>query len=122
MKRAESELTQELKRDPTDKEIADKLEIPIEKLVELKTLAQQNISLENTIDSESDSTISGFIADNSMTPEDHLIYEEKKKDSQLIKEAFLKTLYSYERMVYFLRIEKKQKITYVAKKTWCWKN
>lgn len=116
MKRAESELTQELKREPTDKEIADKLEIPLEKLVELKTLAQQNISLDNTIDSESDSTISDFIADNSMTPEEQLIYEEEKKDSKLIKEAFLKTLYPYERMVYFLRIEKNQKITYVAKK------
>ncbi len=116
MKRAESELTQELKREPTDKEIADKLEIPIEKLVELKTLAQQNISLENTIDSESDSTISYFIADNSMTPEEHLIYEEKKKDSQLIKEAFLKTLYQYERIVYFLREEKKKNLNYVAEK------
>lgn len=116
MKRAESELTQELKREPTDKEIADKLEIPLEKLVELKTIAQQNISLDNTIDSESDSTISDFIADDSMTPEEQLIYEEEKKDSKLIKEAFLKTLYPYERMVYFLRIEKNQKITYVAKK------
>ena len=116
MKRIESDLTQELKREPNDKEIADKLEIPLEKVVELKTLAQQNISLDNTIDSESDSTISDFIADDSMTPEEQLIYEEEKKDSKLIKEAFLKTLYPYERMVYFLRIEKKQKITYVAKK------
>lgn len=116
MKRVESDLTQELKRDPTDKEIADKLEMPLEKLVELKTLAQQNISLETTIDSESDSTISDFIADNSMTPEEQIIHNEDKKDSQLIKDAFLKTLYQYERIVYSLRFEEKKGLNYIAKR------
>lgn len=116
MKKVENELTQELKRDPTDREIADRLEIPLEKLVELKTLSQQKTSLESPIDSESDSTISDIIADSSMTPEEQLIYEEEKKDIQLIKEAFLKTLYPYERCVYFLRENKKMNLASVAKK------
>ena len=116
MKKIVNELTQELKREPTDREIADKLEIPLEKLVELKSLSQQNISLENTIDGESASVVADFIADNSMTPEEQLIHEEEKRDSQLIKETFLKTLYYYERVVYTLRYEKKMNITSIAKK------
>ena len=51
-----------------------------------------------------------------MTPEEQLIHEEEKKDSQLIKETFLKTLYYYERVVYTLRYEKKMNITSIAKK------
>lgn len=116
MKRAESELTQELKREPTDKEIADKLEIPLEKLVELKTIAQQNISLDNTIDSESDTVVADFIADTSMTPEEQMIYNEEKRDSKLIKEGFFNTLYQYERVIYTLRYEKNINVTNVAKK------
>lgn len=116
MKKVINELTQELKRDPTDREIADKLEMSLEKITELKTLSQQNISLENTIDSESDSTISDFIADKSMTPEEQLIYNEEKKDSELIKEAFLKTLYPHERLIYILKNKKEMNNTKIAKK------
>lgn len=116
MKQTENELAQELKREPTDREIADKLEIPLEKLIELKTLSQQNVSLENTIDGESDSVVADFIADKSMTPEEQLIYKEEKEDGQLIKEAFLKTLYQYERVIYTLRYDKKMNITAIAKK------
>ena len=53
MKRAENELTQELNRKPTDNELADKLQIPLEKLSEIKKLIQPTVSLENSIDSES---------------------------------------------------------------------
>lgn len=116
MKKVINELTQELKRDPTDREIANKLEMSLEKITELKTLSQQNISLENTIDSESDSTISDFIADKSMTPEEQLIYNEEKKDSELIKEAFLKTLYPHERLIYILKNKKEINNTKIAKK------
>lgn len=116
MKKVQSELTQELKRDPTDKEVADRLEMPLEKLVDLKTLSQQNISLENTIDSESDAIVLDFIADESMTPEEQIIDNENKKDIQLINEAFLKTLYPYERCIYFLRENKKMNLASVAKK------
>lgn len=116
MKQAENELTQELKRDPTDKEIADKLEMPLEKLLELKTLSQQNISLEKTIDSESDFVVADFIADKSMTPEEQLIYNEEKKDSELIKEAFLKTLYPHEKLIYILKNKKEINNTKIAKR------
>ena len=66
----------------------------------MKTLSQQNISLESTIDSESDATLSDVIADNSMTPEEQTIDNENKKDIQLIKEAFFKTLYPHEKLIY----------------------
>ena len=116
MKKVENELTQELKRDPTDKEVADRLEIPLEKLVELKTLSQQNISLESTIDSESDATLSDVIADNSMTPEEQTIDNENKKDIQLIKEAFFKTLYPHEKLIYTFKYKEEMNDTNIAKK------
>ena len=116
MKQVENELTQELKRDPTDKEIANKLEMPLEKLVELKTISQQNIPLEKTIDSENDFVVADFIADKSMTPEEQLIYNEEKKDSELIREAFLKTLYPHEKLIYILKNKKEINNTKIAKK------
>ena len=115
-KKAESELSQELNRKPSDKELSEKLEIPIEKIQELRKLSQQKISLDNNIDNESDSTIADFISDETMTPEEQIIYKEEQKDSQLIKEAFLKTLLPYEKVIYYLRIEKEMKVTDVAKK------
>lgn len=116
MKQAINVLSQELDREPTDSELANKLEMPLEKIEELKKLSQQSISLEKTIDSENNATISDFIADNSMTPEEQLIYEEEKRDSQLINEAFLRTLLPHERFVYFLRNNKKLNISKTAKK------
>lgn len=116
MKKAINDLSQELDREPTDIEIASKLEVPLEKIEELKKLSQQSISLDKTIDSEDNATISDFIADKSMTPEEQLIHEEEKRDSQLINEAFLKTLLPHERYVYFLRNKKKLNLTKTAEK------
>ena len=107
---------QELNYKPSDKEISEKLEIPIEEIQELRKLSQQNISLDNNIDYESHSTIADFISDESLTPEEQVIYDEEQKDSQIIKEAFLKTLLPYEKVIYYLRIEKEMKVTDVAKK------
>ena len=45
VKRAENELTQELNRTPTDNELAEKLQIPLEKLSEIKKLIQPTVSL-----------------------------------------------------------------------------
>lgn len=114
-KKVESELTQELNRNPSDKEISERLEIPLEKIEELRRLSQQNLSLSNKIDDESDSTIADFISDESMNPEEQLIYNEEQSDSQLIKEAFLKTLLPYEKVVYYLKYEKEKNVTNIAK-------
>lgn len=114
-KKAESELTQELNRKPSDKEISEKLDMPIEKIQELRRLSQQNISLNNTIDGESDSTIADLIPNETMSPEEQLIYNEEQNDSQIIKDAFLKTLLPYEKVIYHLRIEKEKNVTDIAK-------
>lgn len=113
MKQAENELTQELNRKPTDNELADKLQIPLEKLREIKKLTQQKISLEKSIDSENKSTISDVIADNSMTPEEQLIAKEELKIREKIDKAFFRTLTRGEKKVYLLR--KKYNITTTAK-------
>lgn len=116
MKKAINELTQELRRDPTDNEIADRLDLTLEKIIELKNLSQQSISLENSISSESDVVILDFIADQSMTPEEQLIYNEEQNVAKLIKQTFLKTLYPHERIIYKLQDIKGMTNTKIAQK------
>lgn len=113
MKRAENELAQELNRKPTDNELADKLQIPLEKLTEIKKLIQPKVSLENSIDSESKSTMADVIADDSMNPEEQLIAKEELKIRERIEKAFFRTLTKGEKRVYLLR--KKYNITTTAK-------
>lgn len=113
MKRAENELAQELNRKPTDNELADKLQIPLEKLSEIKKLIQPKVSLENSIDSESKSTMADVIADDSMNPEEQLIAKEELKIRERIEKAFFRTLTKGEKRVYLLR--KKYNITTTAK-------
>ena len=103
VKRAENELTQELNRKPTDNELADKLQIPLEKLSEIKKLIQPTVSLENSIDSESKSIMADFIADNSMNPEEQLIAKEELKIKERIDKAFFRTLTKGEKSVYLLK-------------------
>lgn len=115
MRQAESELIQELNRKPTDKELADKLGIPIEKLDEIKTLTKQKVSLESPIDSESDSTMSNVISDNSLNPEEQLLQKEEMAIKEKLEKAFFRTLTKGEKEVYLLRYKQKYNITTIAK-------
>lgn len=56
-------MTQEHGRDPTDKELADKLEMSEEKLRELRRTAQDPVSLATPVGEEADSTLADFIPD-----------------------------------------------------------
>jgi RNA polymerase primary sigma factor len=60
---ARRQLTQEHGRDPTDKELADKLEMSEEKLRELRRTAQDPVSLATPVGEEADSTLADFIPD-----------------------------------------------------------
>ena len=61
--RASHELVQELGRDPTPQEIAKRLHVPVEKVVEIMRVAQEPISLETPVGEEDDSHLGDFIQD-----------------------------------------------------------
>ncbi len=62
--RTSHELVQDLGRDPTSSEIAQKLHMPTEKVEEILRVAQDPISLETPVGEEDDSHLGDFIQDN----------------------------------------------------------
>lgn len=79
-------LTQELGREPTDKEIADKLDMTVEKVVNVKMINRDPISLETPVGEEEDTPLGEFISDpNVVTPDDYTNIEmlEQKLDEAL---------------------------------------
>lgn len=61
--RTSRQLVQELGREPTPEEIAEKMEIPIEKVRKVMKIAKEPISLETPIGEEEDSHLGDFIED-----------------------------------------------------------
>ena len=67
-------LVQELGREPTPEEIADKMELPIDKVRKVLKIAKEPISLETPIGEEEDSHLGDFIEDKSIiSPSDAVI-------------------------------------------------
>ena len=70
--RIQRQLTQELNREPTDEEIAEKLGISLEKVREVYKISQDPVSLETPIGEEDDSHLGDFIKDErTMSPEEY---------------------------------------------------
>ena len=64
-------LVQDLGREPTPEEIAEKMELPVEKVRKVLRIAKEPISLETPIGEEEDSHLGDFIEDKSIpTPGD----------------------------------------------------
>lgn len=61
--RQQRKLTQELRREPTAQELADSLEISVEKIKVIKKISQDPVSLESPVGEEEDSTLGDFIPD-----------------------------------------------------------
>jgi RNA polymerase primary sigma factor len=61
--RINRQLLQELGRDPTPEEIAEEMEIPVERVREIQKIAQEPVSLETPIGEEEDSHLGDFIED-----------------------------------------------------------
>ena len=79
--RVQRQLTQELNREPTDEEIAEKLGISIDKVREVYKISQDPVSLETPIGEEDDSHLGDFVPDESnMSPEDFTIHEMLKEE------------------------------------------
>ena len=61
--KATNALSIELERDPTDAEIAARVEMPVEKVKELRSLKKDTVSIDQTINDEDDATLEDLIAD-----------------------------------------------------------
>ncbi len=59
------QLYQEIGRDPTPEEIAERIDLPVHKVRQILKIAQEPISLETPIGDDEDSTIGNFIEDSS---------------------------------------------------------
>jgi RNA polymerase primary sigma factor len=67
-------LVQELGREPTPEEIAEKMELPLDKVRKVLKIAKEPISLETPIGEEEDSHLGDFIEDkNAVNPQDAVI-------------------------------------------------
>ena len=98
--RVQRQLTQELNREPTDEEIAKKLDITIEKVREVYKISQDPVSLETPIGEEDDSHLGDFVPDErTMGPEEYATIEMLKEELQ----GVLGTLTEREERVLRLR-------------------
>jgi len=79
--RAQRQLTQELNREPSEEELAKKLNITVEKVREVYKISQDPVSLETPIGEEDDSHLGDFIKDErTMSPEEYATVEMLKEE------------------------------------------
>ena len=73
--RTSRHLLQQMGREPTPDELAQELEMPVEKVIEIQKIAQDPVSLETPIGEEDDSHLGDFIQDDdSPAPQDAAAY------------------------------------------------
>jgi RNA polymerase primary sigma factor len=93
-------LVQELGREPTSEEIAQRMDIPVSKVRKVLKIAQEPISLETPIGEEEDSHLGDFIPDtNVISPSDAVININLKEQTDNV----LKTLTPREERVIKMR-------------------
>jgi len=85
-KQIERQLTQEKGRETTNEEIAEKMEVTLEKLEKIKKVAQPIISLETPIGEKGESCLGDFIA----SPEDGSKQDKTRNPFELASSALLK--------------------------------
>ena len=98
--RIHRQLTLELNREPSEDELAKKMNLPVERIREILKISQEPVSLETPIGEEDDSHLGDFIKDeHNMSPEDYATNELLKQE---ISEVLL-TLTEREEKVIKLR-------------------
>ena len=100
VKKANSQLLHKNGRDPTAEEIAEELEMPVDKVREIMRVAQEPVSLETPIGEEEDSHLGDFI------PDDDALAPADAASMMLLKEQLsdvLKTLTLREEKVLSMR-------------------
>ena len=74
--RIQRQLTLELNREPSEEELAEKMNLSIEKIREIYKISQDPVSLETPIGEEDDSHLGDFVPDeHNMSPEDYATNE-----------------------------------------------
>jgi RNA polymerase primary sigma factor len=71
--RTQKYLTQEMNREPTPEEVAEKMELPIDKVRRVLKIAKEPISLETPIGEDEDSSLGDFIEDKGATNPSHAV-------------------------------------------------
>ena len=89
--RTSRQMVQELGREPTPEELAKKLDMPVERVREIKKISQDPVSLETPIGEEEDSHLGDFIQDdNVMVPADQatftLLHEQLMESRETVTE------------------------------------
>jgi len=79
--RTQRHLVQEMGREPTPEEIADKMEIPVDKVRKIQKIAKEPISLETPIGEEEDSHLGDFIEDKNTTSPSESVMTNSLQDS-----------------------------------------
>lgn len=93
-------LVQEIGREPTPEEIAEKMELPLDKVRKVLKIAKEPISLETPIGEEEDSHLGDFIEDKKiLNPVDAVVYNDLTEKTQSV----LATLTPREEKVLRLR-------------------
>ena len=83
--RTQRQLVQELGREPTAEEVAEKMEIPVAKVRKSMKIAQEPISLETPIGEEEDSHLGDFVEDRSaVSPIDAVISASLKQQADSV--------------------------------------
>ena len=98
--RVQRQLTQEFNREPSEEELAEKLNISVEKVREVMKISQEPVSLETPIGEEDDSHLGDFV------PDERMMSPEEYATSELLKEELdnvLLTLTEREEKVLKLR-------------------
>lgn len=100
LKRINKKLTQELGREPSNEELALKMDLSVEKIVEIFRIAQDPISMDTKVGDEDDSFLSDFIQDEATLTPTQSTRESMLNDSV---EDVLDSLTEKEAMVIRLR-------------------
>ena len=83
--RTERYLVQDLGRPPTPEEIADKMDMPVEKVRKVLKIAKEPISLETPIGEEQDSSLGDFIADeDAINPSDSMVKSNLSEKTRMV--------------------------------------
>ena len=91
MARVERQLALDLNREPTEEELAKKMGLPLDKIVEIRKISQDPVSLETPIGEEDDSHLGDFLADErTMGPEEYTDYTMLKQELKGVLETLTK--------------------------------
>jgi len=86
--RTQRQLIQELKREPQPEEVAERMNISVEKVQIIQKVAQEPISLESPVGEEEDSSLGDFIPDNdTLTPMEFTAKEMLKRELDEVLET-----------------------------------